>query len=611
MKMERVESVTLAPEVVMNPSEACTRRIGILGGTGSGKTYLETLLVEQLYLAGAPALVIDPVGNLGYGLRLAADGKSPGLPIPVIGGDHGDIGFDPASGHVVGEFLRERDASAVLDVSELSNTKLYGFVADVMEAVYRVSRKRRTPFTVVVEEAQLLLPQHANRGQERVLGAMTKWCRLSRNYGGGLVLVTQRPQSVSKEAFNLVECLFVGNLRGPHERRTVKEWVDQKGLDNLKDIIKELPGLSPGEFWCWSPEWLKLFKKIRVGKKRTYDASSTPVLGKAAEGRTLAPIDLGELGLLMKAAPALEETAGKAGKGRRRGSPRDVALETLAGETAASRELAALMARVEAERVGQSAALAGVAREVREALVLLARASEMLGAVLRRPPFEVGALGDVGSSAVSSAVSSATASIMLLDSSRTAPHIAPKRGPSVKKATEGLDNRTRYEGPNAGEKTIATVEYMDALLAVIAQHGPLNRHKLSILSGKSRSSSTFASGLRMLAGGGLIEDNRVSGTLSATALGKAQAKAVTLPVGRALYDYWRSRLGDYDRRIFETIAGGPKDGLSRADISTRTGQSRSSSTFAEGFRTLRALGLVVERSGRWRLDETVRVSFGL
>lgn len=618
--LSRIETLTLSPTLKLDPSAACTRRIGILGGTGSGKTYFASLLAEQLYRAGAPFLVIDPVGNWGYSLRLAADGKSTGLPIPVIGGDHADIDFDPAQGTIIGEFVRSRDASAVIDVSELSGAKMHTFVADVFEALYRVSRKRRTPYTVILEEAQTFIPQNIGRGEERMFGMVRRWGRLSRNYGGGLIIVTQRPQSVSKEVFNQIELMLVGNLRGPHERKAVREWVKEQGAEEVEAMLKELPKLPVGEFFCWSPEWLQKFERIAVGKKQTYDGSSTPVLGKAAEGRTLAPIDLGELGALMAAQALQQRATGKVSKALPAGEKSKLGQSQ---EAELRRKLADELVAIERERVGQRAAVTAAVREIGHAAKLLEQAGETLVRLLEHPLFmfeasgagpeairpettaaierHADALGDLVE-AVDGALTDIIEGRPVSDT-----HLAVR--PTIAKATRRGPVAVPMGAP--GERTIATVEYMDALLSAIAVHGPLDRHKLSILSGKSRSSSTFASAIRMLNESALIVDDRSSGLISATALGKKQAKAPALPTGRALYEYWKGRLGDYERKVFETIATGPKEGLSRADISRRTGQSYSSSTFASAFRTLRALGLIAERGGRWRLDETVRAACGL
>ena len=72
------------------PQNAAVQVYAFMGRRGSGKTFAAGRLVEQVMGAGGQVLILDPVGTW-YGLRLAADGKSPGISIPVFGGLHGDI----------------------------------------------------------------------------------------------------------------------------------------------------------------------------------------------------------------------------------------------------------------------------------------------------------------------------------------------------------------------------------------------------------------------------------------------------------------------------------------------------------------------------------------
>lgn len=272
--------IRIADGLDMDASEAATQTLGAIAAKGGGKSYLAGKFVEALYDAGAPFLVLDPIGNWSS-LTVASDGKSPGLSVVVVGGDRGDVLLQPEDAAGVGQLLLERGISAILDVSELSKTKRKGYVADLLEAVYQAARKKRSPYMVVLEEAQVFAPQHVQKGEERMLGAVTDVVRLGRNYGLGSMLVTQRPQSVSKEVLNQIECLFVGQLRGPQERKAIAGWVTEQGAD-VTAQLKETPALSPGEFFCWSPSWLRVFRKVKILPKRTFDGSRTPTLGAQA-----------------------------------------------------------------------------------------------------------------------------------------------------------------------------------------------------------------------------------------------------------------------------------------------------------------------------------------
>jgi DNA helicase HerA-like ATPase len=47
-----------------------------------------------------------------------------------------------------------------------------------------------------------------------MVGIYEEIIRLGRNYGIGVSMITQRPQSVNKEVLNQTECLFVGQVNG-------------------------------------------------------------------------------------------------------------------------------------------------------------------------------------------------------------------------------------------------------------------------------------------------------------------------------------------------------------------------------------------------------------
>jgi DNA helicase HerA-like ATPase len=72
------------------PLDAVSRTFGILAVRGAGKSNTAAVMAEEMFAAGLPFVVIDPVGSW-YGLRSSADGTSPGLPIPIFGGKHGDV----------------------------------------------------------------------------------------------------------------------------------------------------------------------------------------------------------------------------------------------------------------------------------------------------------------------------------------------------------------------------------------------------------------------------------------------------------------------------------------------------------------------------------------
>lgn len=251
------------------PPDAVTQTFGFLGRKGSGKTHNAGKLVEELLSVGAPVIVLDPVGNW-WGLRLDASGKRPGFPIPVIGGQHGDLPLQLEWARMLGRLASARGMSAVIDVSEFRKAERKRFVTDFAEELFHQAKSTMQPIMVVYEEAQVFAPQRVQKGEERMLGAIEDNVRLGRNYGIGSILISQRPQSVNKEVLNQVECLFVGQMTGPHERKAIEGWIVTKGAGSLSEsYVDKLPSLKQGEMFVWSPQWLEKFGKFQIDRKKT------------------------------------------------------------------------------------------------------------------------------------------------------------------------------------------------------------------------------------------------------------------------------------------------------------------------------------------------------
>lgn len=79
----------ISPDLAL-PIEFATEGVLVTGMRGSGKTNTAVRFVEVEYDAGIPFVLVDPKGDT-HGIRSSADGKAPGLSVPVFGGLHGDF----------------------------------------------------------------------------------------------------------------------------------------------------------------------------------------------------------------------------------------------------------------------------------------------------------------------------------------------------------------------------------------------------------------------------------------------------------------------------------------------------------------------------------------
>jgi hypothetical protein len=276
------------------PADAVTQKLAFLARTGAGKTYAAMKLCEEMLAAGAQVVALDPVG-VWWGLRLAADGKGPGFTLPVFGGEHGDVPLEPKGGALVADLVVDRGVSAVLDVSMFeSKAQHKQFATDFAERLFFRKKAARSPLHLFFEEAQEFVPQFKSKGEERMLGAFERLIKLGRNYGVGASLISQRPQAVNKDVLNQTECLFALQTTGPQERKAVAAWIHEKGLD--ADIDALLPKLRIGEAHVWSPQWLGVSETVKIGRKRTFDASATPEFGaRETKPKELTPVDVDEI----------------------------------------------------------------------------------------------------------------------------------------------------------------------------------------------------------------------------------------------------------------------------------------------------------------------------
>lgn len=276
------------------PIDAATQTFAFIARKGAGKTYAAGKLAECLMDAGVQVVILDSVGNW-WGLRLEADGKSSAYDIPVIGGLRGDIPLEATGGHLIADTIVETGRSLIIDVSQFSKHDRQRIATDLGERLWLKKKAERhpSPLFLIIEEAQLIVPQRVDGSNARMVGIFEEIIRLGRNYGIGIGMISQRPQSVNKEVLNQTECLVCLQVNGKQERIALRDWIAYHGAE--KSLVDELPSLPIGTAYIWSPQWLQILKKVKIGQKKTFDASATPKVGTHQIRRDLKPLKLDDL----------------------------------------------------------------------------------------------------------------------------------------------------------------------------------------------------------------------------------------------------------------------------------------------------------------------------
>jgi len=277
----------LAPELALPAEETVTAVIAVVGKRKSGKTYAAKRLVEELIPAGLPMVVIDPLG-VWWGLRAAADGVAPGLPVVVLGGPHGDLPLTAAQGRAVAALLIEAPFPAVLDLAGLDRTEQATFVADFVDYLYQ---HNYTPLHIVVDESDLFAPQQPARDQQRALRAMDNLARRGRAKGLGLTVITQRIAVISKSVLSQLDLLIALRTVSPGDLKAIDGWLAvELSVEQRRGVRDSLPALPVGTAWVAAPGWLGLFGQVAIPPLTTFDSSATPKLGSPRRDIPLEPV---------------------------------------------------------------------------------------------------------------------------------------------------------------------------------------------------------------------------------------------------------------------------------------------------------------------------------
>ena len=566
----------LAAELAL-PLDAATQTFAFLGRKSSGKTYGAGKLVELLLEHGVQVVILDTVGNW-YGLRLAADGKSKGCDIPVIGGLRGDIPVEEAGGALVADALSDTGRSAIIDISQLSKAARQRFATAFGERLWlrKKADHHPAPLHLVIEECQLIIPQNGGAGAARMVGIYEEIVRLGRNYGIGVSMLSQRPQSVNKEVLNQTECLFAFQTNGSHEREALRKWIVDQGEGGNVDLVKALPSLPVGTAYVWSPHWLTVFKRVKIGSKRTYDASATPKVGeRRVSAKSLAPLDLQDLATKMQEFVA-----------RARATDPKALRQRIA-------ELEQKLHAAEAERAPVEPVEVPVLSSSAETLLseLSHRTSELtraLQAVLERFPPR--------SSMKSAPASQARAAM-------TTPSMPPSSRAASKLPSTPRPTARPREQNGAATAAVGAGGLRRILVALAQRPAGLSAKQVGVRAGLSSRSGTFTTYLGRARSSGWITGRSDRMQITATGL-TALGAYEPLPTGRALLEHWLAELGRGGAsRLLRVIADAHPHPITNAEAAAAAELSASSGTFTTYLGRLRSLELVHGRGEVRASDE--------
>lgn len=548
------------------PIEMATDTSAILARKGAGKTYTGAVLFEEDVANGIPAVALDPMGAF-WGLRASADGKSEGLPVTILGGEHGDAPLERTGGKLVADLVVEQPSWYVLDLSGLeTNAAQDQFAADFAERLYRAKANaaQRQPLHLIIDEADSFAPQRA-KGRERMLGAYEAIARRGRIRGIGSTFITQRPAVLNKNVLTQSEIVITLQITSPQDRKAVREWAEgHADKSQIDEYLDALASLKRGQAWVWSPS-LDLFRQVQIRERNTFDSSATPKPGeKRVEPQRLAPVDVDRLRERM--AETIEKA--EATDPKKLQSAITALKRDLAKAQAEQPEPEVRIETVEVPVVPTDAVLA-LAR-VHEGLVSFCESLDALAGEVRPIAQEL------------------TRTLKEVEAHVDAPPLRalPEPRPARPKPTAAP--------PPAGDGVVALRAGARRLLAAVAQWPDgCTQAQAATVSGLKKTGGTFQTYLGDLKRAGYITKNGQH--LSATPAGRDAAGVDEIPVHDpdAVLTHWRGHLRAGAVRMLDAIAAAGAHGIARDDLASEVEIEATGGTFSTYLGDLRRAGLIV------------------
>lgn len=217
-----------AGEIRLNAHDLVDRNVLIVGGSGSGKSWLASRLADGLIDGGYQLLALDPVGDLRALRRQATCLCLGGEEIPSMG--------------LIVQLLAETDLSLALDLSRMHTPEeqiLY--MTGLMRRVLGVRQRFGKPHWILVDEAQDLLGGLDNPARLPLLQSLN---------GPGVCLVVWQPGRLDSALLHQMDGFLLTQHRLSREIECLSHLLANKGLD-VTGLAERLGELGEGQVLAW------------------------------------------------------------------------------------------------------------------------------------------------------------------------------------------------------------------------------------------------------------------------------------------------------------------------------------------------------------------------
>jgi hypothetical protein len=556
------------------PDKVLNQHLVMFGKTGAGKSSKLRVTVEHLFARGKRVCIVDPKGDW-WGLKVAGDGRSPGMPFVLFGDfknpDVRDVPINDQSGAQIAELIVSGNRPCVIGMRGWTNGAKTRFWIDFASTLFN---RNSGELYLVVDEAHNFAPKQwkGRQSKDDNITMAVHWTNtlLSEARGLGIVclLATQRPQKLHNDTASSCETLVALRVTHPRDREAVEDWIDGNGDPDVgKEVVASLAQMKREEGWVWSPDAEFGPKRVTFPMFQTFDSFAPPQLQRKVSGKGWADVDL--TAVKEKLAAVIQEAEENDPKLLKQ------QLADLRQQLAArpkETKTVEVVKRVEVPvlkngQLTRTEKIFGRFEDLGQKL--LAEASQL------RRLIEPAALPRT-QPAPAAVAGTRTAAALPARSPAPTPTPAAVRTSSSSTAVAGdVDGGTRK------------------ILIALAQRDGLNNKQLGQRAGVSPNSSTFRGYLADARKNNWIRDEGALRYITDAGVA-ALGEYTPLPTGAALREHWYSKLGtDSGETSFLKVAvAAYPSSVSYTHLSEQTGTPETSSTFRGYLATLRKLELV-------------------
>lgn len=529
------------------PDAVLGQHVALLGKTRSGKSSVMRGLAEGLLEREQPVCIVDPKGDW-WGIKLSRDGKRPGYPLVIFGGEHADVPINEHAGAHVAELFATGNRPCLIDLGGWMPGARTRFWVEFASSLFRHTTGLRWLF---VDEIHNFAPKGKVMDPES--GKALHWANRLASEGLGkgvhMVFASQRPQKVHNDTLTSAETLIAMRVLHPADRGAVSDWI--KGCGDLElgnKVLNSLADMKRGEGWAWSPEIGFGPERVQFPLFKTYDSFKPQSAEDLGSLKGWAEVDL-------------EDVKAK--------------LATVVQE-AEKKDPAKLQARI---RELEAAARKGTASiETRSAAHGESFSKENLRAEYQRGHVEGYNKAVAEAKRLAGRIAAAEEQLAQVRIGLERDLVAPPPAwgasivshPRVRQAQVAVNHHARkaVDGLHFPPGELAVMR------AVAMYEQGVEREQLSVLTGYKRSArDTYIS---RLTGKGFLASSGPNLVATHEGIKALGSNYEPLPTGSALRDYWMGKLPDGERRIFQALVDVYPKELDRGELSAQTGYKRSS-----------------------------------